>query len=71
MYYAVSKVSLLVRGFNIGILTRLIFPGFKLTNESAFARLEPWIFFSHPNVVAVKEAFTTKQFGDYCLLLLC
>jgi len=46
------------------ILRRL--EGFRLTHESAMAVVEKWRRIRHPNIVSVREAFTTKAFGDAC-----
>ena len=40
--------------------------GFRLTHESAIASVEKWARLNHPNLVSVKEAFTTRAFGDQC-----
>lgn len=46
------------------ILRRL--EGFRLQHESALAVVEKWRRIRHPNIVSVREAFTTKGFGDNC-----
>lgn len=40
--------------------------GFRLQNETAMQSVEAWRRIRHPNVVSLREAFTTKAFGDYC-----
>ncbi|KAK9701551.1 PAB-dependent poly(A)-specific ribonuclease subunit 3 [Basidiobolus ranarum] len=42
---------------------------FRLTNEAAMSTIENWRKISHPNIVSVREAFTTRAFGDYSLVL--
>ncbi|KAG8988783.1 PAB-dependent poly(A)-specific ribonuclease subunit 3 [Tulasnella sp. 427] len=44
------------------------FKGFRLLHEPAFAAVEKWVRLSHPNVVKLREAFTTKAFGDHSLV---
>jgi PAB-dependent poly(A)-specific ribonuclease subunit 3 len=39
---------------------------FRLTNQSAFGPIEVWSNLRHPNIVSVKEAFTTRSFSDNC-----
>jgi len=47
------------------VLTRRL-TGFRLTQESAFAAVETWNKIKHPHIAALREAFTTRAFGDYC-----
>lgn len=42
--------------------------GFRLLHEAAFAAVEKWVRLSHPGIVKLKEAFTTKAFGDHSLV---
>ncbi|KAJ3092231.1 PAB-dependent poly(A)-specific ribonuclease subunit 3 [Quaeritorhiza haematococci] len=42
--------------------------GFRLTNEAAMSSIEGWRRIRHANIVSVKEAFTTKGFGDNSLV---
>lgn len=42
--------------------------GFKLVKEAAFSVLDKWRRIRHPNIVSVREAFTTRLFGDACEL---
>ncbi|KAG8838996.1 PAB-dependent poly(A)-specific ribonuclease subunit 3 [Serendipita sp. 400] len=42
---------------------------FRLTHESALASIEPWRQFYHPNIVSIREAFTTRAFNDSSLVL--
>ncbi|KAI9143254.1 hypothetical protein BKA69DRAFT_1133639 [Paraphysoderma sedebokerense] len=42
--------------------------GFRLLNETAMTSLDPWRRIRHPSIVNVREAFTTKAFGDYSLV---
>ncbi|KAG9021492.1 PAB-dependent poly(A)-specific ribonuclease subunit 3 [Tulasnella sp. UAMH 9824] len=39
-----------------------------LLHEAAFAAVEKWVRLSHPSIVKLKEAFTTKAFGDHSLV---
>ncbi len=39
-----------------------------MINEAAFAAVESWRRLPHPNIVSLREAFTTKAFGDNCML---
>jgi PAB-dependent poly(A)-specific ribonuclease subunit 3 len=41
-------------------------PGFRLPSEAAFSAVEKWRRIHHPNIVTVREAFTTRGFGDSC-----
>jgi PAB-dependent poly(A)-specific ribonuclease subunit 3 len=40
--------------------------GYKLVNEAAFGAIDSWKRMRHPNIVSLREAFTTKGFGDNC-----
>ncbi|KAJ3170528.1 PAB-dependent poly(A)-specific ribonuclease subunit 3 [Geranomyces variabilis] len=42
--------------------------GFRLTNEAAMSSIEGWRRIRHSNIVSVREAFTTKAFGDNSLV---
>ncbi|KAI8819981.1 kinase-like domain-containing protein [Fimicolochytrium jonesii] len=42
--------------------------GFRLTNEAAMSSAESWRRIRHSNIVSVREAFTTKAFGDHSLV---
>lgn len=42
---------------------------FRLTHQSAFAPIEVWSNLHHPNIVSVKEAFTTRSFSDNSLVV--
>jgi PAB-dependent poly(A)-specific ribonuclease subunit 3 len=37
-----------------------------LSSEAAFSAVEKWRRIQHPNIVTVREAFTTRGFGDSC-----
>lgn len=41
---------------------------YRLTHQSAFAPVEVWSQIQHPSIIAVREAFTTRSFGDNCML---
>lgn len=47
---------------NVYILRRL--EGFKLVNDASMTVMDYWNRISHPNVVSLREAFTTKAFND-------
>ncbi len=40
--------------------------GYKLVNEAAFGAIDTWRRMRHPNIVSLREAFTTKAFNDNC-----
>ncbi len=40
--------------------------GFRLGNQLAMGAVEAWRRINHPNIITLREAFTTKQFGDSC-----
>lgn len=40
---------------------------FRLTHRAAFGAIESWSRIRHPNIVPVREAFTTRAFNDNCL----
>lgn len=40
--------------------------GFRVSNEQAIQMVEKWSRIRHPNLVGVREAFTTRAFGDHC-----
>ncbi|KAI0339058.1 hypothetical protein BDW22DRAFT_1409209 [Trametopsis cervina] len=42
---------------------------FRLTSQSAFSGIEAWSQIKHPNLVLVKEAFTTRAFNDNSLVV--
>lgn len=42
--------------------------GYKLVNEAAFGAIDSWKRMRHPNIVSLREAFTTKGFGGNCEL---
>eukprot|EP00730_Choanoeca_flexa_P020389 TRINITY_DN9961_c0_g1_i3.p1 TRINITY_DN9961_c0_g1~~TRINITY_DN9961_c0_g1_i3.p1 ORF type:complete len:612 (+),score=94.19 TRINITY_DN9961_c0_g1_i3:76-1911(+) len=43
--------------------------GYQVSDAQAMRRVEPWRKLKHPNIVKIKEAFTTKDFGDSSLVL--
>jgi PAB-dependent poly(A)-specific ribonuclease subunit 3 len=43
--------------------------GYQLNNESAINAVEAWRRLRHCNIVSVREAFTTKAFGDFSLVI--
>ncbi|BGP19909.1 hypothetical protein JCM10213_008616 [Rhodosporidiobolus nylandii] len=42
--------------------------GFRLQHEAAIAAVEKWTRVRHPGLVGVKEAFTTRAFGDQSII---
>ncbi|RUS34651.1 hypothetical protein BC938DRAFT_479338 [Jimgerdemannia flammicorona] len=42
--------------------------GFRLTNEVAMSTIESWRRIRHANIVSIREAFTTKTFGDHSVV---
>ncbi|THH07581.1 hypothetical protein EW145_g3287 [Phellinidium pouzarii] len=42
---------------------------FRLMNEQAFGALDKWTKIRHPNIVSVREAFTSRAFGDNSLVV--
>ncbi|KAF9204526.1 PAB-dependent poly(A)-specific ribonuclease subunit 3 [Haplosporangium sp. Z 27] len=42
--------------------------GFRLTNEQAMQTIEGWRRLRHANIVSIREAFTSKAFGDHSLI---
>ena len=42
--------------------------GFLLHEEMAMASIDPWTRLQHPNIVSLREAFTTKSFNDDSLI---
>lgn len=43
--------------------------GYKLVSEAAFSAIDIWRRMRHPNIIGLREAFTTKVFGDNCVLI--
>ncbi|RSH92338.1 PAB-dependent poly(A)-specific ribonuclease subunit 3 [Saitozyma podzolica] len=62
VYRAVSTVD-----GNVYCLRRI--EGFKLVSETAFQAIDNWRRMRHPNIVGLREAFTTKAFNDNSLIL--
>ena len=61
--------SILYKGINVGdglpyAMRRMV--NVKLTDVAAMDVVERWKKIQHPNVIAIKEVFTTKDFGDNC-----
>lgn len=48
---------------------RKLILGFRLSSDASLSVIENWRSLKHPSIVGVKEAFTTKAFGDNCILL--
>jgi len=60
--------SKLYKGINVGdgmpyTLRRMV--GLKLTEVKAMEAVETWKGVTHPNVIKIKEVFSTKDFGDH------
>ncbi|WVR04775.1 hypothetical protein IAU60_001787 [Kwoniella sp. DSM 27419] len=62
VYKALSSVD-----GNMYCLRRI--EGYKLVNEAAFGSVDTWRRMRHPNIVGLREAFTTKAFNDNSLIL--
>ncbi|TPX34253.1 hypothetical protein SmJEL517_g03044 [Synchytrium microbalum] len=43
--------------------------GFRLLNELAMTAIDSWRRIRHANIVMVREAFTTRAFGDFSLVI--
>jgi len=41
--------------------------GFRLINTKCMSDIELWKKILHPNLVHLREVFTTKAFGDNCM----
>jgi PAB-dependent poly(A)-specific ribonuclease subunit 3 len=50
------------------VLRRL--ENFRLSHEAAIGLVERWRRIRHPSIVSVREAFTTRAFGDSCKWIL-
>lgn len=44
----------------------LLCVGFRLVNEQAMSIVKQWRKIKHANIVSIREAFTTRAFGDSC-----
>ncbi|GJN93868.1 hypothetical protein Rhopal_006927-T1 [Rhodotorula paludigena] len=42
--------------------------GFRLQHEAAISAVEKWTRVRHPGLVGVREAFTTRSFGDHSIV---
>ncbi|EKM52715.1 uncharacterized protein PHACADRAFT_261316 [Phanerochaete carnosa HHB-10118-sp] len=42
---------------------------YRLNSQAAFSSIESWSRLKHPNVISVKEAFTTRAFNDNSLVV--
>lgn len=55
--------------FELGNLLTTVPEGYRLTNEDAFLKIiGAWRKISHPNIVTLVEAFTTRDFNDSSLV---
>ncbi|KIJ30453.1 hypothetical protein M422DRAFT_61714 [Sphaerobolus stellatus SS14] len=62
VYKAISSVDGLAY-----VLRRI--ENFRLMNELAFGAIEQWSRIRHPNIVSIREAFTTRAFNDSSLIV--
>lgn len=53
---------------NLYLLRRM--EGYKMVNQAAFGTVEQWQRIHNPNVVGLREAFTTRAFNDNCELVI-
>ncbi len=61
--------SMVYKVFNMGDGQPYAFrriAGLRLTDHKAMAPVEAWKEVKHSTIVNLKEAFTTKDFGDSC-----
>ena len=66
--YALRRIeSACLRTIFFSLILSSMFEDFRLTQQSAFAPIEVWSQIHHPNIIAVREAFTTRSFGDNCI----
>ncbi|KAF9525995.1 hypothetical protein CPB83DRAFT_858474 [Crepidotus variabilis] len=42
---------------------------YRMMHQAAFGPIETWSQIQHPNIVPIREAFTTKAFGDHSLVV--
>lgn len=61
-----SRVSLFGTPGIYRLANTFVRAGFKLGKEAAFSVLDKWRRIRHPNIVSVREAFTTRLFNDAC-----
>ncbi|KAG8874967.1 PAB-dependent poly(A)-specific ribonuclease subunit 3 [Tulasnella sp. 331] len=61
VYKAVNK-----NDGNVYVLRRI--EGFRLNFEATLSTVDQWTRILHPNLITVKEAFTTRDFGDSSLI---
>lgn len=59
----VYKATCSVDGRNYALIR---IEGFRLVNELAMSAVEAWRRIRHCNVASIREAFTTRAFGDSC-----
>lgn len=52
----------------IGIISNFVdlLTGFRLSNTKCMMIIDMWKKMYHPNIVQLREVFTTKAFGDNC-----
>lgn len=50
-----------------GRINQLTCADFRLMHQVAFGAIEAWSRVQHPNIIRIREAFTTRAFNDNCL----
>ncbi len=43
-----------------------VFAGFRMSNTQWMVLVDKWKKLQHSNIVALREVFTTKAFGEHC-----
>jgi len=54
----------------VSIIKTQCVAAFRLVNTKCMTDIELWKKILHPNLVHLREVFTTKAFGDNCTYLL-
>lgn len=65
-YFKAIRKRFVMAESDLNINSIKISAGFRLNFEGALSPVDQWTRILHPNIIAVKEAFTTKDFGDSC-----
>lgn len=63
------KVMLYLRAYTTLLVSHSLYvkcTGFRLVNEQAMSIVKQWRKIKHANIVSIREAFTTRAFGDSC-----
>lgn len=66
--YALRRVESMFDTMEHLTNTDLLRVDFRLMQQTAFTSIEAWSRINHPNIISVREAFTTRAFGDNCML---